>query len=82
MSDYVKKQNKDLEISWIGIDGFLIVLYLAIVGIIFYALKTSNDFIVGKFIPYAVMAAVTVIFLTYLVNVFTFMKNHHEESNR
>lgn len=82
MSDYVKKENKDLEISWIGIDGFLIILYLSIVGIIFYALKTSNDFIVGKFIPYAVMTAVTVIFLTYLVNVFSFMKNHHEESNR
>ena len=80
MSDYVSKENKDLEISWLGIDGFLIVFYLVIVGVIFYALKTSNDFIIGKLIPYAVMGAVTLIFLNYLTRVFSFMKDHHERN--
>ena len=80
MSEYISKEKKDLEISWLGIDGFLIVFYLVIVGTIFYALKTSNDFIIGKLIPYCVMGAVSLIFLNYLCNVFSFMRNHHEEN--
>lgn len=80
MSEYISKEKKDLEISWFGVDGFLILFYLVIVGVIFYALKTSNDFIIGKLIPYAVMGAVTLIFLNYLTNVFSFMRNHHESN--
>ncbi len=80
MENRTKNESQGLEINWIGLDGFLILLYAVIVGIIYYALKTSNDFIIGKFIPYSVMAAVTVIFLTYIINVMTFIKKHHSKS--
>jgi hypothetical protein len=79
--EMVKKIQKDLEIEWFGVDGFLIVLYLAIVAVIFFALKTENDFIVGKFIPYSVMTAVSVIFLTYIKHVISFMAHHASERN-
>ncbi|QTX32040.1 hypothetical protein KAR29_12105 [Aminithiophilus ramosus] len=82
MNDAVKKLRQDLEIEWLGLDGFLIALYLAIVGLIFYALKTENDFIVGTLIPYSVMAAVTVIFLTYVRHVLAFMGNHRQKNGK
>jgi hypothetical protein len=80
--EMIKKTQQDLEIKWFGLDGFLIVLYLAIVGTIFYALKTENNFIVGKFIPYSVMVAVSVIFLTYIKHVVSFMTAHHKRNGR
>lgn len=82
MNDAVKKIERDLEIEWLGLDGFLIALYLAIVGLIFYALKAENDFIVGTLIPYSVMAAVTVIFLTYVRHVLVFMRSHREKRGK
>ncbi|MTK13312.1 MAG: hypothetical protein F8N39_14875 [Clostridiaceae bacterium] len=67
-----KKNN--LEISWFGIDGFLVIVYFVVVGIIYYAISTQNDFIVGKLIPYGIMIAVTLIFINYLSIIFKFSK--------
>lgn len=38
-------------------------MYFLITGFIFYGILTRNDIIVGKIIPYGVMAVVIVIFL-------------------
>ena len=51
MSKLVSKVKKDLEIKWLGIDGFLVLLYFLITGFIFYGILTRNDIIVGKIIP-------------------------------
>ncbi|MCC0641266.1 MULTISPECIES: hypothetical protein [unclassified Clostridioides] len=70
MSKLVSKVKKDLEIKWLGIDGFLVLLYFLITGFIFYGIVTRNDIIVGKIIPYGVMIAVVIIFFDYLYRVF------------
>ncbi|MCC0704342.1 MULTISPECIES: hypothetical protein [unclassified Clostridioides] len=70
MSKLVSKVKKDLEIKWLGIDGFLVLLYFLITGFIFYGIVTRNDIIVGKIIPYGVMIAVVMIFFDYLYRVF------------
>ena len=77
-----KKDTKDLQISWFGIDGFLILLYFAIVGIILYGMYSENDLLLGRIIPYAVMTACTLIFLDYLRSTVTFLRRHHEESGK
>ncbi len=66
--------KKDLEISWFGLDGFLVALYFVFVAIIYYAITARNDFIVGVAIPYGLMITVTLIFLNYLSIVFKFSK--------
>ncbi|MCC0633111.1 hypothetical protein [Clostridioides sp. ZZV15-6388] len=78
MSKLVSKVKKDLEIKWIGIDGFLVLLYFLITGFIFYGIVTRNDIIVGKIIPYGVMIAVVIIFFDYLYRVFKMTRKKEE----
>ncbi|MCC0646440.1 MULTISPECIES: hypothetical protein [unclassified Clostridioides] len=78
MSKLVSKVKKDLEIKWIGIDGFLVLLYFLITGFIFYGIVTKNDIIVGKIIPYGVMIAVVIIFFDYLYRVFKMTRKKEE----
>ncbi|MGG7163013.1 hypothetical protein [Clostridium ihumii] len=75
MAKLVSKVKKDLEIKWIGIDGFLVLLYFLITAFIFYGIATKNDFIIGKLIPYGVMFVVTIIFCDYLKQVYKMIKN-------
>lgn len=75
MSD---KKNK-LEISWLGLDGFLVVLYFAVVALIYFAISSKNDFIIGKLIPYGFMTAVTVIFINYLSILLRFRKPKNKD---
>jgi hypothetical protein len=74
MDNKISKDKKGLEISWIGMDGFLVALYFVLVGIIYYAISAHNDFIIGRLIPYGIMITVTAIFANYLTVVFKFMK--------
>ncbi|MCC0740606.1 hypothetical protein [Clostridioides sp. ZZV14-5902] len=78
MSKLVSKVKKDLEIKWIGIDVFLVLLYFLITGFIFYGIVTKNDIIVGKIIPYGVMIAVVIIFFDYLYRVFKMTRKKEE----
>ncbi|MDB0440416.1 hypothetical protein ACTPDI_14380 [Clostridioides difficile] len=78
MSKLVSKVKKDLEIKWLGIDGFLVLLYFLITGFIFYGIVTRNDIIVGKIIPYGVMVAVVIIFFDYLYRVFKMTRKKEE----
>ncbi|UWD49281.1 hypothetical protein NYR90_03350 [Clostridioides difficile] len=78
MSKLVSKVKKDLEIKWLGIDGFLVLLYFLITGFIFYGIVTRNDIIVGKIIPYGVMIAVVIIFFDYLYRVFKMTRKKEE----
>ncbi|SDD87172.1 hypothetical protein [Sporomusa acidovorans] len=73
--------KKNLEISWFGLDGFLVVLYFVFVAIIYYAITARNDFIVGVVIPYGLMITVTLIFLNYLSIVFKFSRGKGRESD-
>ena len=75
MAKLVSKVKKDLEIKWIGIDGFLVLLYFLITAFIFYGIATKNDFIIGKLIPYGVMFVVTIIFCDYLKQIYKMIKN-------
>ena len=77
-----EKESKDLKISWFGVDGFLVLLYLVIVGTILYGMYSENDLLLGRIIPYAVMTACTLIFLDYLRSTVTFLRKHHEESGK
>lgn len=70
----MSEPKSGIEISWIGLDGFLVVLYFIFVGVIFFAIYTRNDFIVGKLIPYGFMTAVTLIFINYVSMLFKFSK--------
>lgn len=70
----MSKQKNSLEISWLGMDGLLVALYFAVVGVIFYAILNHNDFIIGRVIPYGIMLAVTLIFINYLSIIFKFAK--------
>lgn len=70
----MSEKKNSLEISWLGMDGFLVVLYFAVVGIIFYGIIGQNDFLIGTAIPYAIMIAVTLIFINYLSIIFKFAK--------
>ncbi|MCC0647586.1 hypothetical protein [Clostridioides sp. ZZV15-6598] len=79
MSKLVSKVKKDLEIKWLGIDGFLVLLYFLITGFIFYGIVTRNDIIVGKIIPYGVMIAVVIIFFDYLYRVFKMTRKKEEK---
>ncbi|TWH46882.1 hypothetical protein [Sporomusa sp. KB1] len=67
--------KKSLEISWLGLDGFLVVLYFIAVGVIYYAITAQNDWIVGQAIPYGIMITVTIIFINYLLIVLKFNKS-------
>jgi hypothetical protein len=67
--------NKCIDkIKWIGLDGFLVVLFFAICGIIFVSLVYKIDIIVGYIIPYIILLVVTAIFLRYLISVYSFIK--------
>lgn len=70
----MSKQKNSLEISWLGMDGLLVALYFVVVGFIFYAILSHNDFIIGRVIPYGIMIAVTLIFINYLSIIFKFAK--------
>lgn len=74
MSKLVSKVKKDLEITWFGIDGFLVALYFLITAFIFYGIITKNDVIIGKIIPYGVMIAVILIFFDYIYRVLKMVK--------
>ncbi|MBP2638962.1 MAG: hypothetical protein H6Q72_4869 [Firmicutes bacterium] len=70
----MSNEKKGLEISWLGLDGFLVALYFIVVGIIYYAITTQNDLIVGQILPYGIMITVSLIFINYLSIVFKFSK--------
>lgn len=72
MSQEKKKNN--LEISWIGLDGFLVAMYFVVVGIILWTILNKNDFMMGTIIPFGLMIGVTLIFFNYLSHVFKFAK--------
>ncbi|HVI42963.1 MAG TPA: hypothetical protein VM577_20340 [Anaerovoracaceae bacterium] len=77
----MSKRKNDLEISWLGMDGFLVALYFIVVGVIFYAILNHSDFLIGKFIPYGLMLAVTIIFINYLSHVLKFAKPNKSDAN-
>jgi hypothetical protein len=76
MENNTKSVDDKLKIEWIGLDGFLVALYACIVAIIMYGVITRSDFIIGKLAPYGLMTAVTLIFISYLFQVASFIKTN------
>lgn len=74
MGNSTKSVDDKLKIEWIGLDGFLVLLYACIVAIIMYGVINRSDFIIGKLAPYGLMTAVTLIFISYLFQVASFIK--------
>lgn len=59
-----KKQNDSIVI-----DYMIVLLYLAIVAVLFITLIFRIDFIVAYVLPYGVIIAVTLIFIQYLTKI-------------
>ncbi|SHI48595.1 hypothetical protein SAMN02745751_00370 [Dethiosulfatibacter aminovorans DSM 17477] len=74
MVDNTKNVDDVLKIDWIGLDGFLVLLYACIVATIMYGIMIRSDFIIGKLAPYGLMTAVTLIFASYLFQVASFIR--------
>lgn len=64
------RKKEDLKVEWIGMDGFLVALYLVLVAFLGYGMFTLNDTILGVIAPWGLMIAATVIFLAYLKTLF------------
>ncbi|WP_245156582.1 hypothetical protein [Clostridium aminobutyricum] len=77
MSTLKKKNN--LEISWLGMDGFLVAMYFVVVGIILWTILAKNDLMMGTIIPFGLMIGVTLIFFNYISHVFKFAKPKNQK---
>lgn len=74
-----KDKTNELRNEWLGLDGFLVVLYFVVAFILGYSIIHNIDFVVGRLAPYGVMTAVTLIFFKYLHQVMTFAKGVKKE---
>lgn len=66
--------NKDSKIQWLGLDGFLVLLYPIVVFTIWFAVKYKIDFIIGKVVPYGTILVVIAILFKYFKEVMQFSK--------
>ncbi|MBM7616148.1 hypothetical protein [Alkaliphilus hydrothermalis] len=71
---HIENEVNENKIEWLGMDGFLVILFPIISTIIGYSLINNVDFIVGKVVPYTVTAVTTLIFLKYISEVLHFSK--------
>ncbi|SKC76502.1 hypothetical protein [Maledivibacter halophilus] len=70
----MSKNNED-RIKWLGIDGFLVILFPILSTIIGYCIINNVDFVIGKVVPYTVTTVTTLIFIKYIGQVLHFSKN-------
>lgn len=68
-------EDKNTKIQWLGMDGFLVVLYPLVVGLIAFAIKFKIDFILGRLVPYGTMLVVFAILIKYFSEVMRFSKD-------
>ncbi|WP_042273462.1 hypothetical protein [[Clostridium] dakarense] len=66
--------DKDSKIQWLGLDGFLVILFPIVVFIIWYAVQHQIDFIIGKVVPYGTILVVIAILFKYFKEVMQFSK--------
>lgn len=68
-------EDNNSKIKWIGIDGFLVLLYPIIVFTIWFSINYKIDFIIGKIVPYGTMLVVCGILVKYFSEVMKFTKD-------
>ena len=68
-------EDKNTKIQWLGMDGFLVVLYPLVVGLIAFSIKFKIDFILGRLVPYGTMLVVFAILFKYFSEVMRFSKD-------
>lgn len=66
--------DKDNKIQWLGLDGFLVMLYPIVVFTIWMAVEYKIDFIIGKVVPYGTILVVVAILCKYFKEVMQFSK--------
>ncbi|WP_297131926.1 hypothetical protein [Terrisporobacter sp.] len=66
--------DKESKIEWLGIDGFLVILFPIVVSIMWFSFDRKIDFIIGKLVPYGTAIVVILIICKYFREVIGFSK--------
>ena len=72
----------DEKIQWSGLDGFLVLLYFVEALVFGYCLLYDVDFMIGTVAPYFTLGVTTMIFLKYILEVFSFSRQIRKSASR
>lgn len=72
----------DEKIQWFGLDGFLVGLYFVEALVFGYCLLYDVDFMIGTVAPYFTLGVTTMIFLKYILEVFSFSHKTRKSASR
>ncbi len=65
---------ENTKISWMGIDGFLVILFIVLAVFIGFCVIHNVDLVIGILLPYGVTLATLLIFIRYFAEVFSFSR--------
>jgi len=69
------------KISWIGIDGALILAWFIVVALILYSFVAHNDFLIQWFFPALLFVTTTAIFIDYCTRVGGFIRASRQKAD-
>ena len=72
MSELTEQDKSELKVEWLGVDGALVLLYIALACIYGYGMLNSIDFIIGIMAPGIAILITVGVFLKYCTEVFSF----------
>ena len=72
MSELTEQEKSELKVEWLGVDGALVLLYIALACIYGYGMLNSIDFIIGIMAPGIAILITVGVFLKYCTEVFSF----------
>lgn len=75
-NDLVKKSEID-KIEWKGLDGLLICTFFIVSFIIWISIINKIDIVIGYVIPAFLAVVVTVIFVSYLREIYKFYRKQN-----
>lgn len=67
-----KDKNNDLKVEWLGIDGFLVLLFIVLSIVYGYGMLNKVDFIIGWLAPGVAFGITCGVFIKYCTEVFSF----------
>ena len=73
MSNKPEKKEAN-KIEWIGMDGFLCLLFVVLSAFIGFCLINNVEVVIGYVVPIGVAVVTLLVFLKYITEVFTFSK--------
>ena len=68
----LEQEKSELKVEWLGVDGALVLLYIALACIYGYGMLNSIDFIIGIMAPGIAILITVGVFLKYCTEVFSF----------